>query len=126
MKFSASVLAVSLAFSTAGFSVLAETVTVGPGDTLWSIAQQENTTVDKLKQLNPGLNPYGLQFGAQVIINHAPDDSTEVYHIVSPGLTLYSIATLHKGVTLSDLYAWNPGIDPFNLKIGSKVRVVAP
>ena len=36
------------------------------GDTLWGIAQKYNTTVTKLKQLNPGIDPNRLQIGQKV------------------------------------------------------------
>ncbi|AQQ52166.1 LysM peptidoglycan-binding domain-containing protein [Planococcus lenghuensis] len=97
--------------------------TVQPGETLYSIANlHENLTLDELYDLNPGIDPYNLQIGSEVRVSGTPD-STEMYHTVEPGETLYSIANLHKNLTLDELYDLNPGIDPYTLQIGSEVRV---
>ncbi|TAA68167.1 LysM peptidoglycan-binding domain-containing protein [Planococcus salinarum] len=100
---------------------------VQPGETLYSIANlHEGVTLDDLYDWNPGIDAYNLQIGSEVRVQ-APDyNSVETFHMVQPGETLTSIANLHEGVTLDDLYNWNPGIDPYNLQIGSEVRVAAP
>lgn len=40
--------------------------TVRAGDTFGSIAQKEGTTVARLEQLNPGVNPNALQVGQKI------------------------------------------------------------
>ncbi|RLQ91957.1 LysM peptidoglycan-binding domain-containing protein [Planomicrobium sp. Y74] len=100
---------------------------VQPGETLYSIANlHAGVTLDDLYDWNPGIDPYNLQIGSDVRVQAPDNTSVEVFHMVQPGETLYSIANLHAGVTLDDLYDWNPGIDPYNLQIGSDVRVAAP
>ncbi len=42
------------------------TYTVQSGDTLGSIAQKTGTTVARLEQLNPNVNPTGLQVGEKI------------------------------------------------------------
>jgi LysM repeat protein len=44
----------------------ARTYTVQSGDTLESIAQKTGTTVARLEQLNPGVNPSALQVGQKI------------------------------------------------------------
>lgn len=44
----------------------AETYTVQSGDTFESIAQKSGTTVARLEQLNPGVDPASLQVGQTI------------------------------------------------------------
>lgn len=41
---------------------------IQPGDTLWKIARNFYTTVNRIVTANPGINPYGLQIGQRVIV----------------------------------------------------------
>lgn len=52
--------------------------TIRPGDTLWSIAQRNNISVDALLRANPGIDPNRLRVGQQICIPAA----------AGPGLTL--------------------------------------
>ena len=88
------------------------------GDTLWSIAQQYGTTVSKLKELNPGINPDRLQIGQEIVVS----GSTATYHTVQKGDTLWGIAQKYN-TTVTKLKQLNPGIDPNRLQVGQKVRV---
>lgn len=74
--------------------------------------------------MNNNIDPYTLQIGSEITVSE--ESSVEVFHTVEPGETLWSIANLHKDVTLTDLYNWNPDIDPLALQIGSEVRVQPP
>ena len=47
-------------------TALARYYTVQPGDTLGSIALRENTTVDELLRLNPGIDPTALHAGQRI------------------------------------------------------------
>jgi LysM repeat protein len=41
---------------------------VEPGDTLFLIARSTGTTVEKLLELNPGINPRNLQAGQTICL----------------------------------------------------------
>ena len=42
--------------------------TIKKGDTVYSLAQKYNTTVQELRQLNPGINPEALLIGQKICI----------------------------------------------------------
>lgn len=70
------------------------TYTVTPGDTLYSIANSYNMSVDQLKQLN-NLTTNTIQVGQTLqVIGTAPESTqiTGVTYTVQPGDSLYSIA----------------------------------
>ncbi|WP_158591720.1 LysM peptidoglycan-binding domain-containing protein [Oceanobacillus halophilus] len=96
------------------------TVTVEEGDTLWNIAaSHKNITIYDLYEWNPGVNPYNIRIGAEIIV----DPGSDWYHTVSAGDTFYNIASIYEDIDLRDLYVLNPNVNPFDLQIGSKVRV---
>ncbi|MCL2228333.1 MAG: LysM domain-containing protein [Firmicutes bacterium] len=45
------------------------THTIVAGDTLWSLAIRYNTTVEKLLELNPGVEVYNLEIGSQLVVS---------------------------------------------------------
>lgn len=52
------------------------------------------------------------------------DDFGKVrYHVVKQGDTLYRIAQMY-GTTVNELMRLNPGVDPNNLRVGQKLKVV--
>ncbi|MGL5889761.1 MAG: PBP1 and LysM peptidoglycan-binding domain-containing protein [Bacteroidia bacterium] len=51
--------------------------TAQPGQTLYSIAQQNNTTVERLQELNPELKISGLRAGQQIKVPGKPKPGTE-------------------------------------------------
>lgn len=75
------------------------TYTVKSGDSLYSIANRFNTTVNNLKQLNNLTNDI-LQIGQILIIPST--NSTSVSYIVKSGDNLYSIANRY-GVTVNEI-----------------------
>lgn len=96
------------------------------GDSLYKIAQRFNISIDDLKEANPRLDPQNLQIGEIICIPVAvppvecPEGSTA--YIVQAGDTFYSIARKF-GVTVNDLEAANPGVDPTGLLIGQRICV---
>ncbi|WP_284139149.1 MULTISPECIES: N-acetylmuramoyl-L-alanine amidase [unclassified Virgibacillus] len=91
---------------------------VQQGDTLWSIAQLYQTTVNRLLELNPGIDPDRLQIGQEVVVSgQAPR-----YHTVVEGDTLWRISQMYN-TTVDNLIALNPGIDPQRLQVGDLIRV---
>lgn len=68
--------------------------TIKKGDTLYSIAKENNTTVDKIKQLN-NLQNNNLSIGQIIQIPSTEileTPTTTITYTVKPGDTLYSIA----------------------------------
>lgn len=47
---------------------------IAPGDTLYGIARAVGTTVDKLMELNPGIDPLNLQIGSSICL---PEPSSQ-------------------------------------------------
>ena len=104
----------------------ADTVTVQPGDTFWELAQEHNVSVQNLMQWNSGIDAHSIPVGAELVVSMESDSSIEEFHTVEPGETFNSIANLHAGVTLVELFEWNPDVHPNNLQIGSDIRVQPP
>ncbi|MBM7649318.1 3D (Asp-Asp-Asp) domain-containing protein/LysM repeat protein [Bacillus ectoiniformans] len=91
-----------------GTAASASTYTVQKGDTLWAISQNNNTTVDALKNANELTSDLifpkqQLQLSGE---SAAPAKQDKKYHIVKPGDTLYNIATTN-GLSVSALKAMN-------------------
>ena len=91
--------------------------TVVKGDTLYSIAQKNNTTVNEIKRLN-NLNSNTLSIGQKLIIKESPNNITDKnnYYTVKRGDTLYSIANNYK-VKVDDIKKINNKLNN-NLSIG--------
>lgn len=83
-------------------TVSAEEVSVNSGDTLWSIAKKNGTSVDQLKDAN-GLNSNTIYPGQVLQINEA---TSQDIHMVAYGDTLYRIA-LNNGISVAELKQWN-------------------
>ena len=96
------------------------------GDSLYKIAQKFNISVDDLKEANPLLEPPNLQIGEIICIPVAtppvecPPGSTA--YIVQAGDTFYSIG-LKFNVSVEELKAANPEVEPTSLLIGQKICV---
>jgi N-acetylmuramoyl-L-alanine amidase CwlA len=95
-----------------------EFYTVKLGDTLWSIARQFNTTVQKLQELNPTVNPSIMPIGQKIKVKEA----TTLKYQIQSGDTLWGIARKFDTtvVALKDL---NPQVDVYALKIGDYIIV---
>lgn len=57
------------ATTTATTTTAARFYTIQPGDTFGAIAAKENTTVDQLLRLNPGVDPKALHAGQRIRVN---------------------------------------------------------
>ena len=95
------------------------TYTVKKGDTLYSIANTYNTTVDNIKKLN-NLNSNNLSIGQ--VLKIAPTELTETY-TVKKGDTLYSIAKKYN-TTVNELKQLN-NLTNDTLSIGKSLLVPA-
>lgn len=94
--------------------------TVKKGDTLWSIAKKNNTTVDKIKVLN-NLSSNNLSIGQFLIINSEDESDNADYYIVKSGDTLYSIAKKYN-VSVNDLKSFN-NLNSNIINIGQKLII---
>lgn len=92
---------------------------VKSGDTLYKIAQQYNTTVDKIKELN-NLTSNNLSLGQQLLMPNV-DTSNNNYYIVVSGDNLYSIARKNN-TTVSELIQLN-NLSSSNLSIGQRLKL---
>lgn len=110
--------------------------TIQPGDSFYTISQKSFIPVDMLLRANPGLNPYFLQPGMQILLPDLPQYTASAFnyfyvtgttsdqHIIrnfSPYSTYYSFFEYHffNGGTLSPLNdlraveeAWNNSAAP--------------
>ncbi len=94
---------------------------VKDGDTLYSIANKYNLTVDEIKQLN-NLTSDILTIGQQLIIKDQEQDITPTgLYVVKSGDTLYSIAKKYN-TTVDELKRLN-NLTTNMLSIGDKIKI---
>ena len=99
------------------------TYTVERNDTLYSISQKFNTTVDKLKELN-NLQTNILSIGQVLKIptqNEEIDTSSYIEYIVNPKDTLYKIGKEYN-IDIEKLLDYN-NLDNTILSIGQVIRI---
>ena len=108
--------------------VCIDVYTVTDGDTLHSIGEKYDLPVSLLMQVNCIDDPYNLQIGTKLCIPGHPSQLPSCappkpcVHVVEAGDTLYLIAKRYE-IKLDDLMEQNPNIDPYNLMIGTKLRL---
>jgi len=98
--------------------------TIRAGDTFFSIAQRFNVTVNQLIAANPGVDPDRLQIGQQICIPGAapPGCPGGFLYTIRAGDTFFSLAQRFN-VTVNELIAANPGVDPDRLQIGQQICI---
>ncbi len=74
---------------------------VKKGDSLWSIANEYNTTVDELKNLN-NLTSNTLQIGQELILPGFEDTDSDLTYVVQTGDSLWNIAKKYN-ITVDEL-----------------------
>ena len=116
-------------------------ITVAAGDTLYSLARENNTTVEELARVNGLVAPYGLYVGQKlavpgkttapsvqtvsVPVRTAPNTTTRVQLreiTVTAGDTLYSLSRRYS-VPVNDLAVMNNLSAPFTLSVGQTLKV---
>ncbi|MBE6036813.1 MAG: LysM peptidoglycan-binding domain-containing protein [Clostridiales bacterium] len=103
--------------------VCTDLYTVKAGDTLYSISQQYGVPVAILMQANRILNPYNLTVGQRICIpGPMPQEPVcrGTLYTVQPGDSLYMISRKF-GLTLDAVLVANPGLDPYNLRVGMRL-----
>lgn len=99
--------------------------TIKAGDTIYRLAQQFNTTVPAIISANPFINPNALRIGQQICIPRQPIYPAcpeGNYYTIRPGDTLGDIA-FRFNISTDDLIEANPGINPYNLRIGQVICI---
>lgn len=110
--------------------------TVAAKETMFSISQAYNVSIDEIKQWN-NLTDNSLSIGQQIVIKKsgakptppAPSTSslpvsTKGIHVVAPKETMFSI-TRQYGITVQQLKDWNK-IEGDEISIGQQLTVAAP
>ena len=98
------------------------TYKVRPGDSLYSIAKQFNTTVDKLKRTNNLTNNF-ISINQELKIPSKIEEETNLYTVKS-GDTLYTIAK-ENNTTVEDIKSAN-NLSSDILTIGTKLIIPVP
>lgn len=94
---------------------------VESGETLFSIAQQYNVSVDELLEWND-IEPTELAIGQEIYVEPEVDDTGEEYtHTVEAGETLFSISRMY-GVETEEIQKWNE-LDTETLYIDQELTV---
>lgn len=109
--------------------------TVRSGDTLEGIADRIGSSTERLRELNPGINPRALQIGQQIVIDGAaantaaatpaatPQARAEaVEYIVRSGDTGSAIADRFSA-TLDELRSWNPNVNLDSIHPGDSIFI---
>ena len=96
------------------------TYTVKSGDSLWSIANRYNTTVDTIKSLN-GLTSNSLSIGQVLKVPSSSTPSTGSTYTVKSGDSLWSIANRYN-TTVDNIKSLN-GLTSNSLSIGQTLRL---
>ncbi|MCS7075575.1 MAG: LysM peptidoglycan-binding domain-containing protein [Bacteroidia bacterium] len=103
------------------------------GNTISALAQKYGTTLNAIKEVNPGINldkltigqivniPRGVSTPSNTVTTHT-NPTQPMYYTVKPGDTPSTIAQKH-GISLQKLYAWNGFNKTPVLQIGQKLII---
>ena len=100
--------------------------TIRAGDTLFSLAQRYNTTVDAIIRANPGIDPSNLRIGQVICIPSSTPGPVPcpggTLYTIRAGDTLFALAQRYN-TTVDAILRANPGIDPNNLRVGQVICI---
>ena len=98
--------------------------TIQRGDTFFSLARRFDTTVARLRELNPGIDPERLLIGQRICVpaenGQCPINARE--YTIQSGDTLFQLARRFN-TTVDRLIVLNPGIEPDRLEVGQVICV---
>ena len=97
---------------------------VAAGETLSSIAQLYNTTVELLQQLNSILDPSFLYVGQELVIPGGGGDQVAVVHMVQVGESLLGLATAYS-TTVESVAADNRLVRSDKLVAGQPLNIMS-
>lgn len=95
---------------------------VKPGDTLYMIARNFNTTIEILMKFNNIPNPNFIYIGQKITVPYSPPEA--IIYTVNPGDTLFSIAQRY-GTSVQNLITFNYLDDPNLIYPGQRLVVTA-
>ena len=98
-----------------------EVYVIQPGDSLFSISRQFNTTVAQLRALNGIGDRLGLTVGRSILVPRV-DDSVFESVLVQPGDSLFGIAQRYD-VSVAALQALNRLADPRDIRVNQSILV---
>lgn len=104
-----------------------EYYTIQRNDTLASVAVRLGTSVERLLEINEGLDPNNLQIGQVICVRSAQSSGGScplgsIPYTITQGDTIGSIA-LRFGTTVEAMLENNPDVDPYNLQIGQRLCI---
>ena len=105
----------------------AQVYTVQSGDSLGKIAKKHGMTTAQLIQLNAIKDPNKLAVGQKLKVGRSSEVTTTTAkntntHKITSGDTFYKLAKQY-GMSIGELTAANPGIDPGKLSIGQVINL---
>lgn len=108
------------------------TIVVKRGDTLYSLARRNDTSVNELASLNRLRRPYALAIGQQLIVPTQqlatqqmavpPQPGGANLHVVRPRETLYRISVNNK-TSVAQLASLNGLRAPYDLAVGQRIKL---
>jgi len=106
-------------------SLLADEVIVKPGETLSSLANYYNVSLESIIESNGINDPNDLEVGQKLVIpnlNTLANETNHIRHIIKKGETIESISTLYK-TKKSDLIRLNNLQNPYLIFEGQSILV---
>lgn len=98
------------------------TYQVQPGDNLLALAERFDVGIDELQRWNPGLDPDRIRAGQTLNIG---ERVRRVEYAIQPGDYLLAIAARF-GVSVSNITAWNPNVNPDRIRAGEHLTIYTP
>lgn len=93
------------------------------GESLWSIAQSYHVTIASIANIN-GLDQANMIIPGLAL--YIPDNSLPVRsYLVSSQDTIWKLAVRYQ-TTPNLIFSMNPGINPYQLRIGQKINIPSP